>query len=232
MNTNADEINKKIQNLLAVYPNLSIVESDIDHVKLNGTISIFRKSNDYTVNKEYKIEIVVPTDSAILPTIRDIGNYISPEYPHIYSDRSLCLETDTFIRLKFIDGFDLITWMRDLVEPFFFSYEYYSRYGEYPFDDRPHGIFGVIDTYCELFQAGDYKKTIYLMRYIAEERYRGHNLCPCNSGYRLRICHGNIIFPYMVDLRKNKIVVQDFQYIRKEMINEFKQSKANSYQTK
>ena len=57
-------------------------------------------------------------------------------------------------------------------------------------------------------------KAIRLLIYIAEQKYRGHQVCPCQSGKKVRDCHGDIIFPYMMDTRRKAIVESDLIYIR------------------
>ena len=142
---------------------------------------------------------------------------IDSDYPHRYSDGSLCLETSTTIRLRFVDGFDLVAWMDEFVEPYFFSYEYYDRYGSFPFGERPHGLNGVIHTYQELFHTDDLEKACLLLRYVAESTYRGHAPCPCGSGERLRKCHGQYLQPFMMNPKKKAIALSDLQYLRKEL---------------
>ena len=53
------------------------------------------------------------------PIIFDAGNAIDSNYSHQYKDGSLCLETDAAVRIRFIDGFDLVSWMQEFVEPYF-----------------------------------------------------------------------------------------------------------------
>ena len=149
--------------------------------------------------------------------IRKTPLRIGCNYPHRYLNGKLCLETDTSIRVRFVDGFSLEAWLEEFVEPYYFSYEFYQRYGEFPFGERGHDWKGIIQTYSDYFNEPDVVKTIRLMAFISDKKYRGHILCPCGSGRRLRSCHGPFIMKYCVDNRLRKIVRDDYLLLQ-EMV--------------
>ena len=217
MKWNLHDADEQVKCLLRTYPKLNLVERTDKRIILSGTIDVYRTSRNYTVQKEYSLEINVPLGNDDLPIVRETGNAISEDYPHRYKDGGLCIETDTAIRLHFIDSFNLVEWMDEFVEPYFFSYEYFSRFGEFPFGERPHYIVGILDTYQEIFHATDSKEACRLLVYAAEDIYRGHAPCPCGSGRRLRNCHGKYLLPFMTDKRKKAIAFSDLQYLRKEL---------------
>ena len=205
----------QVEQLKDKYPRLKIVEADLTKICLQGSIEIYRSARGFILQREYAVKIIITLDGHTLPKVVDCENAIDSGYPHRYKDGSLCLETDTVIRMRFTDGFDLIAWMDEFVEPYYFSYEFYSRFGVFPFGERPHGIEGMLHAYCEMFCEEDVNKVIRLLIYVAEQKYRGHQLCPCQSGRKVRDCHGSIIFPYMMDTRRKAIVESDLIYIRK-----------------
>ena len=46
--------------------------------------------------------------------------------------------------------------MENIVEPYYYSYEYFSRFGEFPYGDRGHDLVGVIETYQQIdIEVGD-----------------------------------------------------------------------------
>ena len=222
---------EQVQRLLTVYPKLEVKESDSVKIRLSGTIEVYRSACNYTLQKEYPIELIIPIGNDDLPTVIETSNMIDASYPHRYSDGSLCLETNTAIRLRFIDGFDLVAWMDEFVEPYFFSYEFYVRYGTFPFGERPHGLNGIIHTYQEIFHTDDGGATGTLLRYAAEESYRGHVSCPCGSGEKLRKCHGQYLLPFMKNPKKKTIALADLQFLRKEL-TAFEQSRRNPAKAK
>ena len=208
----------QVENLIQHYPKLSILESNDKRFRLQGEITVYRTASGFILDRCYKIEIDIPIDSPELPSVIDLDKVIDDSYPHRYANGKLCLETDAIIRLRFIDGLGLIEWAEEFVETYFFSYEYYTRYGIFPFGERLHGISGIIDTYQELFQESNIKKVVSLMRYCADEAYRGHTTCPCGSGKKLRQCHGSVLLSYMRDSRKKEVVHMDVEMIRKALL--------------
>ena len=211
----------QIRELLAHYVGLKIVQSGSDEIVICGEIHIYRTAKGYTLNRSFQIELKIPLNSEHLPSVLDIEGSIDDTYPHRYQSGELCIETDTAIRLRFSDGFNLVMWMEEYVEPYFFSYAYYMRYGVFPFGERPHGLEGILNTYMDLFNESDMKKVASLLRYCGDEKYRGHIDCPCGSGKKLRNCHGNVIFPLMTDPRKKEIIAKDLKTIRSKIENEF-----------
>lgn len=221
---------QQVKELLHLYSGLQLSSENNDQIVLSGSVLVNRNSKDYTVYKEYQIQIVIPILSNELPYVIDIGHNIDELYPHRYADGRLCLETDTCIRIRFADGFSLSTWVSEYIEPYFFSYEYFNRYGEFPFGERGHGLEGILQTYEELFEEPDAVKVLKLMASIITQRYRGHMLCPCGSEKKLRACHGKAIMKYYADVRLNKIVCNDYQMIR-EVLEEYGKQRRYSKQT-
>ena len=186
----ADKATGQVESLIAKYSGLQIMEANSSQIRLRGSIRVYRTAYDFTVDNEYNIELLIPVDSDQLPSVCEIGNAIDAIYPHRYSDGKLCVETDTAIRLRFSEGFDLIEWMDEYVEPYFFTYEYYIRFGVFPFGERPHALKGMIDTYKEQFHEEDDQVVFKFLKHIATGQYRGHHLCPCGSGKKYKNCCG------------------------------------------
>lgn len=217
---NTKNLKEQLQNLLIQYPQISIIEADSTNIiRLKGVLSVNRSAFDYTLQKDYLIEILIPVLDAELPQIKSLDNAIDKTYPHYYIESGmLCLETDTAVKFRFIEGFNLIEWMSEYVETYFFSYEYYCRFGSFPFGERSHSYLGIIETYQDIFNETDLAKTVKLFKYAATQKYTGHEECPCGSGCRLRKCHGPVLFPYMSDLRKKRIIQTDLENIQREII--------------
>jgi hypothetical protein len=207
----------QIDSLLEKYPDLAITEASSSQIRLRGSIHVYRNAVGFTVNHDYNIELLIPIGSDQLPSVYETGNNMDVKYQHRYRDGKLCLETDTAIRLRFYDGIVLLEWMDEFVEPYFFSYEYYQRFGSFPFGERPHGFEGMIDTYKEEFREHDPKIVNRLLKHIATHQYRGYQLCPCGSCKRLRDCHGKLLYPYMTDQRKQEIIASDVAFWKEDM---------------
>ena len=187
-----EDSNGQVASLLERYPNLRIIRQYDSQIDIKGKILINRNCEKISVYKEYGIEISVPLNSDKLPTVRETEHYIR-NYPHIYSNRTLCLATDTDLYLHFREGFDLGAWMEEYVELYFVSYEYYKRYGVFPFGERSHGSKGMLEFYCDYFKIPGSKQAKEFISYIVTTEYKGHHPCPCGSGKKLRNCHKDSI---------------------------------------
>lgn len=208
---------QQVEALLHSYNGIHIEEVSDDRISLKGTITVNREALNFHLYKDYDIQIVIPIEKEELPYVIDVGNQIDVHYPHRYVDGRLCLETDTHIEMRFLDGFSLISWVDEYVEPYFFSYEYYQKYEEFPFGERSHGWMGVVETYSEIFNEKDIYKTVLLMKAIFMGNYRGHVLCPCSSGLKYRKCHGILTKRFYIDDRLKNIVMQDYELLLKEV---------------
>lgn len=178
---------QQVKSLLQIYDKLHIEKESNQEIILTGEILVNRTASSYTLYKTYHIEVHIPFESDKLPYVFDIGNAIDSNYNHQYKDGPLCLETDFAIRIRFVDGLNLVSWMQEFVEPYFFSYEYYQRFGCFPFGERSHGIEGILQSFGDVFQETDSIKVCKILMFIYSDRYRGHLPCPCGSGKNIRI---------------------------------------------
>ena len=110
----------KANALLEAYPNLSIIYQNSKEIIIEGTIRVSRIYNDFPVCKDYLIRVTIPSDTDVYPYVTDIGNHIGDWYWHIYQNRVLCLATEIDLCLRFPKGFDIIAWMHDFVEPYYY----------------------------------------------------------------------------------------------------------------
>lgn len=218
-----ESAHQQIKELVKVQSGLHIESENETQVELVGVISVNCKSKGYVLSDSYPVQIVIPLDSDKLPYVIDTGNRIAKDYPHRYKNGGLCLETDASIRIRFLEGFSLVAWMQEFVEPYYFSYEFFQRYGEFPFGERGHGMQGIMETYQELFHEKDPVAVLALMSSICEHPYRGHSLCPCGSERKLRLCHGPMVMKYYTDSRLKEIVWSDYKIMKDSLVNYYEQ---------
>lgn len=208
----------QVTNLLQEYPGLQIVSEQSNKLVIAGTVHVARIFDDFPVVMDVELEITIPIGQRGWPTVKDIGGAIDAKYPHLYPDGTLCLATEIDFSLHFADGFDIVRWMEDFVEPYYFSHEYYQRYGCYPFGDRAHGFCGVIQSYCDVFSMPKFDQVLQILIGIMNSiSYRGHHPCFCGSGRRMRDCHGQQIFPFYQHPHLRSQLIQDVDYLRKEL---------------
>jgi hypothetical protein len=222
---------QQVSELLQLYSGLKLIVANESQTTLAGNIFVNRVSKGFTLCKKYEVKIIIPLASNELPYIIDMGNCVEESYPHRYPDGELCLETDTTIRIRFVDGFSLSMWMSEYVEIYFFSYEYYKRYGKFPFGERGHGLEGILQTYGDIFDEIDTPKIVKLMRSIVTSPYRGHAVCPCGSRNKLRTCHGPAVLKFHMDDRLKKIVLDDYKMVM-EVLLKYDDKRRNSKQAK
>lgn len=77
---------QQVKDLLHSYTELQLSSENNDQIVLSGSILVNRNSKEYTVYKEYQIQIVIPILSNELPYVIDIGHNIDEFYPHRYAD--------------------------------------------------------------------------------------------------------------------------------------------------
>ncbi len=194
----------------------SVLKDQSKEFIIFGSLSVNGSVKGYQVLKEYQVELHIPKDSNELPYVIDIQKAIDREYQHIYKDGRLCLATDMEMRLLFREDSSLSRWLQNFVIPFYITYEYYERYGEYPFGDRDHGCMGIIQSYSDIWKVS-YSEAEKMVNYIANYTYRGHMLCPCGSHKRIRECHGTDFLKIYNDAELYQQLIADYKSIYREV---------------
>lgn len=217
MKIDAEALKIQVSSLLTAYPGLKLIESTAERIRVQGSIFVNQRHNDFTVRKEYDIEIVLPVNNHELPYVVDINDQVEYGYHHRYTNGRLCLSTDADFQFRFLDGFEILAWMDEFVELYFFSYEYYRRYKEFPFGERHHGYIGILESYQDRLHTSDGSETFNVMINIATKPYRGHQPCPCGSGNKVRDCHGDTMRGFYEDARKIDILKKDLYLCISEM---------------
>ena len=208
------QIKTQLLDFQKAYPNISIIKETEEEIRLKGDFLLHKECCDYQILENYEIEIVIPLGVQQFPYVIDVNGYIDPSYRHYYpKTKILCLETDVRFMVDFVGGFDLLFWMRNYVEAYFFTYEYYMRFDEFPYGERQHGLVGVLEAYQEILDVKSTQEAYDFMHYISTNPYRGHLCCPCNSGKKIRICHGDKMLRFYNSQQLNKLIKKDFEKI-------------------
>ena len=125
----SDAATVQVAALLTQYPNLEIISSNMDEIIIVGQINKIRSFKNYPIEINADIKVCVPINQDVFPSIFDEGKCIDTNYPHRYRSGELCLATSFDIRKHFLTGFDLVQWMEDFVETYYYSYLYYKQFG-------------------------------------------------------------------------------------------------------
>lgn len=140
----------------------------------------------------YAIEIQYDRkDPTAEPKVREIGNAIEPlRNNHINpEDKTCCVgvygEWEALTGDTSFAGF-----LSGPVRNYFISQTIYRRTGKWIFDQREHGIRGMVDAYGELLRdpVPTEERVGKTLSFLMLPSHKGHWICPCGTGKRYRDC--------------------------------------------
>lgn len=185
--------NHDIEMVKEKYPMLDISKCEDDYI-FSGEFILNHVYDEIRMTGKFDLEIVVPGDfSLAFPRVRELSNCIDEDYPHQYTNGQFCLASDLELRMFFSQDTDICSFIEKYVIPYLYTYRFYEEYGVYPYGERSHGTMGNLEYLQDLFQVDDWKQVLDFMLFVVQSSYRGHLLCPCGSGKRIRNCHGEIL---------------------------------------
>lgn len=147
---------------------------------------------------EYRIVLVLPRDYPKLPPemfCNDLKLPIDNIDRHIMSDGKACLGVKAEMGMRWQSGSRIIDFINNFVAPFLAGQVYYDAYHEPPpWGQRSHGKKGIFEFYGEFLGMKEDSCVINFMHLLVRKNQpQGHEWCPCNSGKRLRNCHGEVV---------------------------------------
>lgn len=185
--------NHDIEMVKEKYPMLDIFKCEDDYI-FSGEFILNHVYDEIRMTGKFDLEIVVPGDFPLaFPRVRELSNCIDEDYPHQYTNGQFCLASDLELRMFFSQDTDICSFIEKYVIPYLYTYRFYEEYGVYPYGERSHGTMGNLEYLQDLFQVDDWKQVLDFMLFVVQSSYRGHLLCPCGSGKRIRNCHGEIL---------------------------------------
>ena len=109
---------------------------------------------------------------------------------HINGNGTACLCSRAESAKFYPPGAGLIHFIDQLVVPFLVGQFFYTAHGRWPGPEREHGWPGILQAYESLLGTRDVKVvTRFLQHRLLKKRPKGHGVCPCGSGRKLRDCH-------------------------------------------
>ena len=166
---------------------MGIVNHDIEMVREKyPAFEISKRESDYIFSGELIL-------NHVFDDVKELSNCINENYPHRYKDGQFCLASDLELKMFFSQNKDLCSFIEKYVIPYLYTYRFYEEYGVYPYGERSHGTMGDLEYLKDLFEVDDWGKVFDIMLFVVQSSYRGHLLCPCGSGKRIRNCHGEIL---------------------------------------
>ena len=147
---------------------------------------------------EYGITMCLPEKYPRLPPVMYCND---PNLPidsldrHILKDGQACLEVRPEIKRRWSPGSNLVDFLINLVDPFIAWQAYYDAFDKPPkWGERAHGSPGIIEYYAELLGISEARNMLGFMKLLARKNPpKGHELCPCDSGLKLRNCHRDVV---------------------------------------
>ena len=212
LNNRESLITQQFEELIQKFPNLRLCEDSPGQWVIRGKLSFSASFQNVSIEDTFLVMIVLPKDyPQSPPVVQEAGGRIPADF-HQNPDRTLCLGIPIEVRQRFKKEPTLLAFVEKLLIPYLYSYSYFEKYGKIPFGEFAHGGKGIREYYQELFKTDDIYIVLELLKIMANGSYRGHHLCPCNSGKILRKCHGPLILRFIKEYPK-EIFSRDFLYI-------------------
>lgn len=188
-------INKTRAALLKHYPTLHLYQEDgAWFIRGSFPVMVDGVTIDY-----YLIEFLLEDYPRSIPILKELGGRIPVEADrHVFTNGYCC----PFLRDErwkyWPSGSDITDFLRGPVNDYFAGQTYYKLRGTYPFGQRGHGKLGIIEYYSEELGTADEAVIKKCLEYLSKDRPKGHWLCFCGSGKRMRHCH----FDKMIELHE------------------------------
>jgi hypothetical protein len=197
--------------------------------------SSFENKDGVIIQDVYEIKIDLSSDE-FLPIVREIGGRILKskekwgidklEDLHIYPDGTLCLCVTTEEETRMPNGFNLKDFFENLLIPFFYYQSFFERYGKEPWKGYSHGDLGILESYLRQKNPSPELITLFfdslsdrfqrcLVNHI---RFKGHELCICQSNRKFKKCHKDALLGY------NKLKVDFLRQVQEKSFHERRRS--------
>ena len=190
------KLSYEIKELLDSQSSLDLEESNEEYI-IQGVYKYSLNYNNCIFQGERHIKLTVQKNFP-----NSIPKFYVFDYPehmeHIYQDGNVCLATTGEMIYFLHENPSLLAFLNKFINSFIYTLDWFDKYKTYPFGDRKHGYRGLLDYYLsDLHLTNNQYKEIVLIIY--NNKYRGHMMCICGSGKRLRNCHGKYILPIITN---------------------------------
>jgi hypothetical protein len=130
---------------------------------------------------------------------------------HIMSNGSACLGVYADIMMRWAIEPGIVNFLECFVAPFLVWQAYYDAHQKPPsWGERSHFAEGITEFYAELLGMNRHQAVVEFMKLLARKnRPKGHEICPCGSGERIRRCHRELLYK-----TREKIA---WQYVAKDL---------------
>jgi hypothetical protein len=180
----------RLEELLVRQPGLRIDPAASDLVLAGRLAFTAQIPGRVQISDCYQIEFRIPeTFPRRIPGVFETGGRIPLSYHHL-QDGSLCLGSETRLRLMLSEGLSLVGFVDRCLIPYLYRYSYLVIHGEAPFEDLEHGVSGIKEDLRQLLQAKQESEVLPFIRLLGmKRRHANKERCPCGSGDRFGRCH-------------------------------------------
>lgn len=206
----------QMEEVQAKHHALELAQESGGQLRVRGPLGFTIDHDGQTVADTYQIELHIPDNyPETPPSAYETDGKVPKDFEHFMKAGNFCLGAPVEVRRRFAGHRNLLTFIDDQVIPYLFACSYKREYGKLPFTDREHGYFyGLLDFYMEHFGAGEIT-SLKLLKCLADGFAPPVGPCPCDSGRKLRDCHG----PKLDELRPY-LPREQFERELRHMINE------------
>lgn len=143
---------------------------------------------------DYRIAVLPPDNYPASPCLVFCND---PRLPignidrHILSNGQACLAVPGDLHRRWSPATGIVGFLEEFVSPFLAWQVFYDAHGHPPpWGQRAHGVEGIIEFYAEALGIPAGPCIPGFVPLIARKHSpKGHEICPCGSGLRLRHCH-------------------------------------------
>lgn len=188
-----DELLTQVTRAVSAHqPELSVSSSE-DVIVLRGRLVVTGPKGPFD---SYQVKLGVPASFPWgEPIVFETGGRIPKTADrHVFpTKKNCCLGVwEEWLLTESNHGFEtyLTGWLHD----YFVSQSWFEAKSEWPYGQRSHGKAGIVESYAYLLEVDSDAKVIAdHLKLLSQEKIKGHSLCPCGSGLRLRKCHRDSI---------------------------------------
>ena len=192
-------IQRQLQDLCASYPSFHLNDTNAAGTTLSGHIRREALYAGVIMDLDFLVSIHLAVDyPASCPRVFPSNGSV-PRSFHSFRDGSLCLGASYEVVKRFRDNPTLTGFLEGLLIPYLYSCRFKQLYGSMPYGERSHGPEGVLESYQEIFGVKSPSAISGFLKIVVSGKYRGHLLCPCGSGMKLRNCHRVVVQSMMSD---------------------------------
>ena len=211
-------LKKQFVDLKLLHPQLRCKEEK-DKITISGKIEFNREWNDIPLAGNYEIKIQVTTSfPSEIPQVWETSNMVPENYSHFMNDSTLCLGINTELAIKLQRNPSLTFFVETFVADYFYSLNFWIKYGSVPYGERSHYQEGVYEFYKEYFFVNTKEKVLSLLKTIVQKENRNtkKSSCPCGSRLPVYLCWHSSLFSRSFSRFEIDHFESDYQYLISE----------------